>query len=309
MIKAIDLFAGIGGIRLGFEQVFKEKFNCVFASEINKYAIETYKTNFNNEEVFGDITKITNDCIPKHDILLAGFPCQAFSIAGNRMGFKDNRGILFFEIIRIVKLHRPSVIFLENVKGLINHNKGKTLNIIINSLEDLDYKVYFKLLNAKDFSVPQNRERIYIVAFKDKNKKFTFPNAIKNNINVGKILEPLVDKKYTISDKLWSGHQTRKLKHLKKGNGFGYSLFNSESQYTSTLSARYYKDGSEILIAQENNNPRKITPREAARLQGFPESYKIKVSDSQAYKQFGNTVCVTVIREIAKQIKIALDVE
>lgn len=302
MFNAIDLFAGIGGIRIGFQQSFGSLINFVFTSEINKYSIQTYQANFHDDNIHGDITEIENSKIPPHDILLAGFPCQAFSIAGHRKGFEDTRGTMFFEVARIVEHHRPQVVFLENVKGLINHDKGNTLKTIITTLEKLDYVVFHKLLNAKDFGVPQNRERIYIIAFKDKKTFFQFPLSSDTLTKVGTILENSVDDKYTISDKLWLGHQRRKLEHKEKGNGFGYSLFDSTSKYTSTISARYYKDGSEILINQQDANPRKITPREAARLQGFPDSFIIPVSDTQAYKQFGNSVSVPVISAIACQI-------
>lgn len=301
MFKAIDLFAGIGGIRLGFQKIFKDDIEFVFSSEIDKYAQQTYEANF-YEKPHGDITKIDESEIPSHDIVLAGFPCQAFSIAGKKLGFDDTRGTLFFEVARIVKFHKPQVVFLENVKGFVNHDKGNTFKVVKNTLEDIGYKVFTKVLNAKDFGVPQNRERIYIVAFLDKNINFTFPNPLNIQTKVGDILSNNVDEKYTISDKLWAGHQRRKKEHKAKGNGFGYSLFDSISKYTSTMSARYYKDGSEILIKQKGKNPRKITPREASRLQGFGDNFIIPVSDTQSYKQFGNSVSVPVIEAIAIEI-------
>lgn len=296
-LRFIDLYAGIGGIRLGFEN---ENCQCVFSSEIDKYAQQTYYNNF-KETPSGDITKITIDRIPKFDILLAGFPCQSFSKAGLQNGFADIRGTAFFDIIEIVKYHRPEVIFLENVKNLVSHDNGKTFEIIINSLKQLNYITYYKTLNAKDFGLPQNRNRIYIVAFKNK-INFNFPIGNKIKTKVFDILEDTVSEKYTISDKLWSGHQERKKRNKQNGKGFGYSLCDENTEYTSTLSARYYKDGSEILIKQNNQNPRKITPREAARLQGFPDSFIISVSDVQAYKQFGNSVAIPVIKEIANKI-------
>ena len=305
-MRFIDLFAGIGGIRLGFEKAFKHEIACVFSSEIDKYAVKTYVTNF-NDVPYGDITQISAKHIPAHDIILAGFPCQAFSIAGHKKGFADTRGTLFFEIVRIANHHNPKVIFLENVKGFISHDKGQTFATVKQSLENLGYKIYYKILNAKDFGVPQNRERIYIVGFLDHNINFNFPEKLTHLVKVTDILVNQVDDKYTISDKLWSGHQRRKLEHKIKGNGFGYSIFDENSSYTSTLSARYYKDGSEILIAQSGKNPRKITPREASRLQGFPDCFKIEVSDVQAYKQFGNSVSVPVIEAIAKNISKALE--
>lgn len=299
--RFIDLFAGIGGIRQGFESVFKSRSSFVFASEIDKFAQRSYIANYNHLPS-GDITQIQPEEIPPFDILLAGFPCQPFSNAGLKKGFNDTRGTLFFDIARITKYHKPQVLFLENVKGFKSHDRGNTYRVVKQTLEDMGYKVYAEILNAKDFGVPQNRERIYIVAFLDHTKTFEFPKPLQKPICVGDILEKGVDKKYTLSDKLWTGHQRRKKEHQEKGNGFGYSLFNENSKYTSTISARYYKDGSEILIEQKNKNPRKLTPREAARLQGFPDSFKIVVSDTQAYKQFGNSVAVPVIEAIAKNI-------
>ena len=304
--KAIDLFSGIGGIRLGFQNVFHDDLQFVMSSEIDSYAQKTYKANF-DDLPYGDITKIKEEEIEKHDFILAGFPCQAFSIAGLRKGFEDTRGTLFFDVARIAQYHKPKVIFLENVKGFVNHDKGNTFEVIKKTLEDMGYSIFHKILNAKDFGVPQNRERIYIVAFLGKNINFSFPEKIEDDIKLGDILDDNVDPKYTISDKLWAGHKRRKEEHKIKGNGFGYCLFNHESKYTSTISARYYKDGSEILIEQKNMNPRKLTPREAARLQGFPEEFDIITSDTQAYKQFGNSVAVPVIEAIAKEIKKTLE--
>lgn len=306
--KMIDLFAGIGGTRLGF--YLTNKVTTVFSSEIDKFACKTYKANF-GEMPSGDITKILATDIPNHDILVGGFPCQAFSQAGKKLGFEDTRGTLFFEIARIIKEKRPKAFLLENVKNLKSHDKGKTYNVIETTLKDLDYEVQSIILKAKDFGVPQNRERIYIVGFDKKQVKnysdFQFPKPLSKKVKVGDILEKTVNEKYTISDNLWEGHQRRKKEHEKKGNGFGYSLFNSDSNYTNTISARYYKDGSEILIEQNGKNPRKLTPREAARLQGFPEKYIIPVSDTQAYKQFGNSVAVPVIYAIAQKIILVLE--
>lgn len=308
--SSIDLFAGIGGIRLGFQQTGRVR--NLFSSEWDKFSQKTYRANF-GEIPNGDITLINEKDIPDHDILLAGFPCQAFSQAGKKLGFEDTRGTLFFDVARIINEKRPKSFLLENVKNLRSHDKGKTFEIIINTLESLNYKVYIMLYKARDFGVPQNRERIYIVGF-DKSQvsnydDFEPPVPTGLHKKLGSILEDNVDKKYTISDKLWNGHQRRKSMHIEKGNGFGYSLFNENSSYTNTLSARYYKDGSEILIEQPNDNPRKITPREAARLQGFPENFIIPVSDTQAYKQFGNSVCVSTINAIANNILKVLDVQ
>jgi len=304
--KFIDLFAGIGGIRIPFQEIGGK---CVFTSEWDKFAQKTYRMNF-GEEPQGDITKIAAEDIPDFDVLLGGFPCQPFSQAGLKKGFSDTRGTLFFEIERIIQEKRPKAFLLENVKQLRGHDKGRTIKVILEHLYNLNYYVKTEVLRAGDFGVPQNRERIYIVGFSrdyfkiDDDYDFKFPVPTKTKTRLGDILEHDVDEKYTISDALWEGHQRRKREHIEKGNGFGYSLFDAESEYTSTLSARYYKDGSEILIDQgENKNPRKLTPRECARLQGFPEKFIITVSDTQAYKQFGNSVAVPVIRAIAFRMK------
>lgn len=306
--KMIDLFAGIGGTRLGF--YLTHQVQIVFSSEIDKFACKTYRANFGDNPE-GDITKIPAKDIPNHDILVGGFPCQAFSQAGKKKGFDDVRGTLFFEIARILQEKRPKAFLLENVKNLKSHDKGNTYKVIKKTLEDLDYDVQSIVLKAKDFGVPQNRERIYIVGFDKKQvvnyKDFKFPEPLNKKTKVGDILEKTINDKYTISDTLWEGHQRRKKENKIKGKGFGYSLFNEDSVYTNTISARYYKDGSEILIEQKGKNPRKLTPREAARLQGFPEEYIIPVSDTQAYKQFGNSVAVPVIHAIATQIIKVLD--
>ena len=297
--KYIDLFAGIGGIRMPFQNLGGK---CVFSSEIDKYAAQTYEANY-GEKPSGDITQINAESIPNFDILLAGFPCQAFSIAGKRKGFEDTRGTMFFEVERILEEKKPKSFLLENVKGLTNHDHGRTFKIMLDILENkLGYKVYYKVLNAKNFGLPQNRERIMIVGFKNHNIDFKFPEEINKETKVGDILIDNPDSKYTISDKIWESHQLRKERNRAKGNGFGYSLFNEESPYTSTISARYYKDGSEILIEQEGKNPRKLTPREAARLQGYPDSFKIVVSDTQAYKEFGNSVPVNMINAVAQEM-------
>ena len=332
----IDLFAGIGGIRLPFQSAGGR---CIFTSEWDKFAQKTYLANF-GEMPKGDITKISASDIPNHDVLLGGFPCQAFSQAGLKQGFSDTRGTMFFEIQRILVEKRPKAFLLENVKQLKGHDKGNTLKTILGILrgehefeptddisiseetknalsKKLNYWVDYKVLRAADFGAPQNRERIYIVGF-DKDyfsdinfeSDYSWPSPPKVKTRLGDILEDLseldeAEDKYTISEKLWKGHQRRKLEHKNKGNGFGYSLFDSESEYTSTLSARYYKDGSEILIDQTElgKRPRKLTSRECARLQGFPEEFIVDaVSQGQMYKQFGNSVCVNVVTEIAKSM-------
>ena len=297
--KFIDLFAGVGGIRYPFEQLNGQ---CVMTSEWDKYAKLTYQTNYGSDELFlGDITKIKESEVPDHDILVGGFPCQAFSHAGKKMGFEDTRGTLFFDVARIIKAKKPKMILLENVKGLVSHDKGKTFETILAALDEIGYFMTYKILHAKDFGVPQNRPRIYLVGVrKDLSFKFEFPEYKSKPTRLGDILEEKVDKKYTISDKLWSYLKNRKEEQQAKGNGFGYSLFDEDSVYVSTISARYGKDGSEILIKQKGKNPRKLTPRECARLQGFPDSMIIPVSDTQFYKQMGNSVAVPVISYIAK---------
>jgi DNA (cytosine-5)-methyltransferase 1 len=302
-IKIVDLFAGIGGIRLGFEMAKPGRIECVFSSEWDKYAVQTYKANFNDDEVHGDITKIKDSQIPNHDILLAGFPCQPFSQAGLKKGFSDTRGTLFFDIERILKKNKPKAFLLENVKQLKGHDKGRTLKTIIEHLNKIGYNnLQYEVLKAKDFGLPQNRERIYIVGFLDDSIEFEFPKPTLEPTKVGNILEPKVDEKFTISDRLWAGHKRRKRENKLKGKGFGYGMVNHDSEYTNTLSARYYKDGSEILIEQKGQNPRKLTPRECARLQGFPETFKIPVSNTQAYRQFGNSVPVKVIEKVAESM-------
>lgn len=299
----IDLFAGIGGIRLPFSE---EGGRCVFSSEWDKFAKKTYCANF-GEEPQGDITKIAASMIPDFDVLLGGFPCQPFSMAGRHLGFQDTRGTLFFEIERIIAEKRPKAFLLENVKQLVGHDHGNTFRVIRKHLDDLNYEVHAQVLRAADFGVPQNRERIYIVGF-DKSvfngkSGFQFPEPPRTPTRVGSILEENVAEKYVISDRLWAGHQRRKEANRQAGKGFGFALVTPESPYTQTMQARYYKDGSEILISRgPDKNPRKLTPREAARLQGFPDSFIIPVSDTQAYKEFGNSVAVPVIRALARQL-------
>ena len=300
----IDLFAGIGGIRLGFQ---KQGGRSVFSSEWDKFAQKTYRVNY-GEVPEGDITKINEYDIPNHDILLAGFPCQPFSQAGKRLGFEDTRGTLFFDIARILRAKRPKAFMLENVKQLKGHKEGRTLQTILEVLKSMNYYVPEpQILRGCDFGVPQNRERIIIVGFNkdymsDYYEEFEYPVGKSRNTRVGDILEKNVDSRFTISDKLYQGHLERRKKHKEKGNGFGFSLFNEDSPYTNTLSARYYKDGSEALIEQRGMNPRLLTPRECARLQGFPEEFIIPVSNAQAYKQFGNSVSVPVIEAVAEQM-------
>lgn len=301
----IDLFAGIGGLRIPFQELGGK---CVFTSEWDPFAQKTYRINFGVTPE-GDITAVDENDIPDFDILLAGFPCQPFSQAGLHKGFADTRGTLFFDIERILAAKRPKAFLLENVKQLKGHDKGRTFKVITQHLKALNYSVTANVLRAGDFGVPQNRERIYIVGFDreyynlPEDYKFQFPEPLKLVTKLGDVLEPIVDEKYTISQKLFDGHVRRKKEHKEKGNGFGFSLFDENSEYTNTLSARYYKDGSEILIDRGPGKlPRKLTPRECARLQGFPDSFIIPVSDNRAYKQFGNSVAVPVVREIARNI-------
>ncbi|MCC9261176.1 MAG: DNA cytosine methyltransferase [Methanobrevibacter woesei] len=298
----IDLFAGIGGIRQAFQR--HGGYN-IYSSEWDKFAQTTYRINY-GEIPDGDITTVDEKDIPDHDILLAGFPCQPFSQAGLHKGFEDTRGTLFFDIARILKAKRPKAFMLENVKQLRGHDKGNTLKVILSVLDELNYYVPNpQILNAYHFGVPQNRERIIIVGFNkdylpENFKDFEYPvGQMDEKVCIGDILEDEVGDRFTISDKLWEGHQARKKKHKKKGNGFGFSLFNKNSKYTSTISARYYKDGSEALIEQSGKNPRMLTPRECARLQGFTDDFIIPVSNAQSYKQFGNSVCIPVIEAVA----------
>lgn len=310
----IDLFAGIGGIRLAYQLVGGQ---CVFSSEYNKFAKITYEANF-GEVPFGDITKIDEKRIPAHDVLLAGFPCQPFSIAGvskknslgRQHGFLDEtQGTLFFDIARILNEKKPKAFMLENVKNLVSHDKGRTFEIIYNTLDELGYSVHFRVLDGQHF-VPQHRERIIIVGF-DRNvfrgqENFSFPVMPSDDWAIRDILESDPDPKYTLSDKLWNYLQEYAAKHKARGNGFGFGLTDLNGT-SRTLSARYYKDGSEILIPQKGMNPRRLTPRECARLQGFPDSFVIPVSDNQAYRQFGNSVVMPLMNSIAKQVLQVLD--
>jgi len=329
----VDLFAGIGGMRQGFESVGGA---CVFSSEFDRHAQSTYLSNY-GEQPFGDITKIANDslastnlvkAIPDHDILIGGFPCQPFSHAGLKLGIEDTRGTLFDNIAQILKEKKPKFALLENVRGLISHDQGFTLRTVLRKLirmgysctisEDIIFDDDIKklkeaakkmVLKSKDFGIPQNRQRIYIVLWRnDLQVEFTYPEPLGVTTRVGDILEKNPDSKHTISDKLWAGHQRRKINNKKNGKGFGFGLVHHESEYTNTISARYYKDGSECLIDQgANSNPRKISPKEAAALQGFSSKFILNQSNTQAYKQFGNSVTVPVIEAIASQIFKAME--
>lgn len=324
----IDLFAGIGGIRKGFESVGG---TCVLTSEWDRFAQQTYHANYrDNRPLAGDITQISADEIPEHDVLLAGFPCQPFSIAGvskkNALGRNhgfacDAQGTLFFDVARILEARRPKAFLLENVKNLRGHDKGRTFSVIMNTLEqELGYNVRYRVIDAQHF-LPQHRERIVIVGFRDKTdfnlEDMKLPE--KGTFTMGSVLHPEdgseeaeepytigskaeVSDKYTLSDKLWNYLQAYAAKHKAKGNGFGYGLVTPDD-VARTLSARYYKDGSEILVSRgRNKNPRRLTPRECARLMGYDDTFKIPVSDTQAYKQFGNSVAVPVFTAVAKKM-------
>lgn len=350
----IDLFAGIGGFHQAMHSVGGK---CVFASEWNKHARASYEANYkyvspeifanNNQYFAGDINEVNPADIPNFDVCCAGFPCQPFSIAGHRLGFEDTRGTLFFNIMNIVKEKiqagtPPKVLLLENVKGLKNHQKGETLKVILATLEELGYKYSIEVLNAKYFGVPQNRERLFIVAWYKglvNSDGFKCPFGINSKgetiydktvvadearpTAVSDIFEPKssIDPTFTISDKMWAGHQARKERNRLNGKGFGYSLFKDDSIYCSTISARYWKDGSEILIDQSHLglNPRRLTPVEAGRLQGYnikgngwenntpnmpteQMPFEIVVSKKEAYQQFGNSVAVPVVKRLALEI-------
>ena len=309
----IDLFAGMGGFRLAMQA---QGGKCVFSSEWNKYAQKTYMANF-GEMPFGDITKdVTKSYIPQEfDVLCAGFPCQPFSIAGvskkkslgRETGFKDKtQGTLFFDVADIISRHRPKAFFLENVKNLMSHDKGNTFKIIKGTLEELRYSIHYLVMDGQTY-VPQHRERIMIVGFNRDifhgEEQFTFPKQEQATRSIKEILDSNIDEKYTLSDKLWSYLQNYAEKHRAKGNGFGYGLTDLNG-ISRTLSARYYKDGSEILIPQgEDKNPRKLSPRECARLMGYPDEYRLnQVSDVQAYRQCGNSVVVPLITAVSEQL-------
>lgn len=322
----IDLFAGIGGLRRAME---KAGGRCVMTSEWDKFSQATYHANFpDNRAIEGDIRTIDADQIPEHDVLVAGFPCQPFSIAGvskfnalsRKHGFlNETQGTLFFDVLRILLHHRPAAFLLENVKNLKSHDRGRTFAVIRRKLEDeLGYKLHTRIIDAAHF-VPQHRERIVMVGFRE-DVPFSFDEMAippRGNRRMRDILHPedgseapeshftcgpdaAVSERYTLSDKLWSYLQGYAAKHRAKGNGFGFGLVDGDS-IARTLSARYYKDGSEILVSRgEGQRPRRLTPRECARLMGYEDSFRIPVSDTQAYRQFGNSVAVPVFAEVAR---------
>jgi DNA (cytosine-5)-methyltransferase 1 len=308
--RFIDLFCGIGGFRIAFERAGCE---CVFSSDWDKHSQVTYEANF-GEKPHGDIHTVAVADIPKFDILCAGFPCQPFSLAGvskklslgRKHGFDDEKqGNLFFDIAEILNYHQPPAFVLENVKHLLRHDKGHTFEVIRRTLEEaLGYRVYKKVIDAQSV-VPQHRERIFLVGFKPQ-RSFEFPEFPTSGPKLGTILEEAPLPKYTLTDHLWNYLQEYAKKHRAAGNGFGFSVFTGRD-VARTLSARYHKDGSEILISQgAERNPRRLTPRECAKLMGYPSDFKIPVSDTQAYRQFGNSVVVPVVEKIAREVVQAL---
>ena len=314
--RFIDLFAGIGGLRIPFEEIGGK---CVFTSEWDRFARQTYSANFHDDPfehtLEGDIRPFAKDPeqVPEHDVLLAGFPCQPFSIAGvskkNSLGrphgfLCDTQGTLFYDLAKIIEYHKPKAFLLENVKNLESHDGGQTFATIMNVLEnELGYDVHFEVINSEHW-VPQRRQRIFIVGFSTP-QPFDFEALDMpgdEGPKLGSILDDEVPEKYTLTERLWEYLQAYRKKHQRAGNGFGFSLFGPDD-VARTLSARYYKDGSEILIAQSGKRPRRLTPRECARLMGFEKpgktDFKIPVSDTQAYRQFGNAVVVPVVQAVA----------
>jgi DNA (cytosine-5)-methyltransferase 1 len=303
-IKFIDLFAGIGGIRTGFERA---GFECVYSNEYNQSAAATYRANFNDDVDTRDIRDVKVNEIPKHDVLCAGFPCQPFSMAGvsarnglkRAHGFQDEKqGNLFFEILRIAEYHRPSVIFLENVANFEKHDKGNTIKIVQGSLEQLGYHFEYRVVDASAL-VPQKRRRIYMVASLD--KKHQFKDIQPLGKTVKDILEPNPEARFTISDLLWSSHQARTERNKQKGNGFRHNIVDPDG-VAHTITSRYGKDGRENLVMQDGDNPRMLTPRECARLMGFPDTFILPEAKTPAYRQLGNSVCVPIIEELAVQV-------
>lgn len=329
MYKSIDLFAGIGGIRIGFDLAFGKNIKTVFVSEWDEFAQKTYQANFSDKfEIAGDITKISEKDIPEFDICLAGFPCQAFSLAGKHMGFDDDykgicRGTLFQDVVRICDHHKPKVIFCENVKGLTIHDKGRTFKVITRAFEQIGYKVFFQILNSKDFGVPQNRERIYIVCFRNDIAPvdFKFPEGKENKTTIRDIMDVApVPSKYYLSDVYVETLRKHRARHESKGNGFGYEIRDLDGIAGTIVCGGMGRERNLIIDDREHSmvpmthikgeinreNIRKMTPREWARLQGFPEDFKLTLADTHLYKQFGNSVTVSVIEAIAREIQKVL---
>lgn len=330
MYKAIDLFAGIGGIRMGFDNAFKRGIKTVFVSEWDEFAQKTYKANFKDKfEIAGDITQIKEEDIPSFDICLAGFPCQAFSLAGKHGGFNDDyhgrcRGTLFLDVARICEYHKPKVIFCENVKGLVIHDRGRTFKVITETFESLGYRVFSKVLNSKDFGVPQNRERIYIVCFRNDiaPETFEFPKGTDSTKRIRDILDDApISPKYYLSDVYMETLRKHRARHESKGNGFGYEVRDLDDIAGAIVCGGMGRERNLIVDHREHSmepvthikgeinkeDIRKMTPREWARLQGFPDSYRLELADTHLYKQFGNSVTVNVIEAIAKEVKGVLD--
>ena len=307
--KVIDLFAGVGGIRIGFEKALKNSVKFVFSSEIDKYAQQTYYENF-RDLPHGDITQIDEKNIPTHDIILAGFPCQAFSVAGYKKGFDDTRGTLFFDVVRIAAYHKPKVLFLENVKGFVGHDKGNTFKTVKKTLEDLGYKVFSKVLNSKDYGVPQNRERIYIVAFLDNTINFEFPKEIKLDKTIQDcLLSSQVDDKYYYNGKpLYEKIKNDVIDETSIYQWRRKYVRENKNKVCPTLTANMGTGGHNVPIVKDKRGIRKLTPRECANFQGFPKEYKLpqNMVDSQLYKQLGNSVTVSVVESIATEIKNVL---
>lgn len=313
MIRTIDLFAGIGGLRLGFEQTGKTV--NVLSCELNPKAAATYQANFKDNPL-GDVTKLKIKDIPEHDILLAGFPCQPFSFAGKRKGFKDTRGTLFFNIAKIIDAKKPKAILLENVKGLLAHDHGRTFKTIKESLESIGYCVHYEILNAKDFGIPQNRERIYIVGIRSDlvgSDTFKFPTCNKRS-KLKDVLERNVDAKYFASETYYAWMQRHRARHESKNNGFGYIILDQSGISNAIVCGGMGRERNMIIDntkpknlaarkAKMNDiNLRKLTPRECARLQGFPDNFVLPHHDTQSYKQLGNAVAVPVINAIANKL-------
>lgn len=327
MYKSIDLFAGIGGIRKGFDNAFGDDIQTVFVSEWDKFAQKTYKANFNDPfDIAGDITEVDEKDIPEFDICLAGFPCQAFSMAGKHMGFEDDykgrcRGTLFQDVVRICEYHKPKVIFCENVKGLTIHDHGRTFEIIKGAFAEIGYTVYSQILNSKDFGVPQNRERIYLVCVRNDivpENGFTFPVGTDNTKCIRDILDPApIPSKYYLSDVYMQTLRNHRARHEAAGHGFGYVVRDLDGISGTIVCGGMGREGNLIKDEREHSmiptthikgeinkeDIRKMTPREWARLQGFPEDYKLELADVHLYKQFGNSVTVNVIEAIAREIR------
>ncbi len=341
-LRTIDLFAGIGGIRLGFERAFPDS-ETVFVSEFDKFAAGTYADNFSTPTrevgdytpmttepyIYGDITEIDERDIPSFDICLAGFPCQAFSIAGHHQGFDDDyygqtRGTLFREVVRICAYHKPKVIFCENVKGLVHHDRGNTFKVIVGAFEQIGYRVFYRVLNSKDFGVPQNRERIYLVCFRDDiaPESFEFPTGAGEKTTIRDILDPApIPTKYYLSTRYLEVLRAHKARHAAKGHGFGYEIRDLDGIAGAIVVGGMGRERNLVVDHREHSmvpttnikgevNPedvRKMTPREWARLQGYPDSYVLREADTHLYKQFGNSVTIPVIAAIATEIRKVLE--